>query len=228
MFVLHLFGGEPSSYDPARQQPLLEKNYNFPTSEAPVELPEHVAPAVRGGPVFNAPSSPLKDRFVCDYSAMDPEWQPCSSELDRGCWLNNTKTGERYDINTNYEVKWPQGTTRRIKLDISEMTLNADGVPVKGQVFNRKYPGPWVQACWGDDLEVTVTNSLPRYNGSTIHWHGVRQLNSFQYDGVNAISQCPIAPGESFVYKFKATQYGSTWYHSHYSLQVRHLRSRYS
>ena len=38
-------------------------------------------------------------------------------------------------------------------------------------------------------------------------------------DGVNGITQCPIAPGDYFVYKFKVTQYGSSWYHSHYSVQ---------
>ena len=38
-------------------------------------------------------------------------------------------------------------------------------------------------------------------------------------DGVPAISQCPIAPGGSYVYSFKATPYGTSWYHSHYSSQ---------
>ena len=38
-------------------------------------------------------------------------------------------------------------------------------------------------------------------------------------DGVNGITQCPIAPGDYFVYKFNITQYGSSWYHSHYSVQ---------
>ena len=38
-------------------------------------------------------------------------------------------------------------------------------------------------------------------------------------DGVNGVTQCPIAPNDYFVYKFKATQYGSSWYHSHYSVQ---------
>ena len=38
-------------------------------------------------------------------------------------------------------------------------------------------------------------------------------------DGVNGVSQCPIAPNDYFVYEFKATQYGSSWYHSHYSVQ---------
>jgi hypothetical protein len=38
-------------------------------------------------------------------------------------------------------------------------------------------------------------------------------------DGVNGVTQCPIAPGDHFVYNFTATQYGSSWYHSHYSVQ---------
>ncbi len=38
-------------------------------------------------------------------------------------------------------------------------------------------------------------------------------------DGVNGITQCAIAPGDYFVYKFNVTQYGSSWYHSHYSVQ---------
>lgn len=38
-------------------------------------------------------------------------------------------------------------------------------------------------------------------------------------DGVPAVTQCPIAPGESFTYSFIADSYGSSWYHSHYSAQ---------
>ena len=33
------------------------------------------------------------------------------------------------------------------------------------------------------------------------------------------MSQCPIPPGGSFTYSFKASLYGSSWYHSHYSAQ---------
>lgn len=40
-----------------------------------------------------------------------------------------------------------------------------------------------------------------------------------EYDGVPSISQCPIAPGASFTYKFKADLYGTTFWHSHYSAQ---------
>lgn len=67
-------------------------------------------------------------------------------------------------------------------------------------------------------IEITVENKLS-FNGTTIHWHGLRQLESVEMDGVNGVTQCPIAPGESYTYRFRAIQYGTTWYHSHYSLQ---------
>lgn len=38
-------------------------------------------------------------------------------------------------------------------------------------------------------------------------------------DGVNGVTQCPIARGDHFVYSWTARQYGSAWYHSHYSVQ---------
>ena len=52
-----------------------------------------------------------------------------------------------------------------------------------------------------------------------MHWHGIRQLNTNLQDGVNGVTECPIPPGSSRVYKFLAQQYGTTWYHSHFSAQ---------
>ena len=48
---------------------------------------------------------------------------------------------------------------------------------------------------------------------------GIRQLNSTQMDGVNGVTQCALAPDDTFVYDFQITQYGSSWYHSHFSVQ---------
>lgn len=67
---------------------------------------------------------------------------------------------------------------------------------------------------------IHVTNKHP-LNGTTIHWHGIRQFMTNDMDGANGVTQCPIAPNQTFTYRFNATQYGHTWYHSHYSLQVR-------
>src|SRR4051812_45134202 len=63
-----------------------------------------------------------------------------------------------------------------------------------------------------------VKNEL-QHNGTGIHWHGIRQLNSCQHDGVPGVTECPIAPGKTRQYVFKCTQFGTTWYHSHWSAQ---------
>jgi len=34
-------------------------------------------------------------------------------------------------------------------------------------------------------------------------------------DGTAGVTQCPIAPGDSFLYNFKADVAGTYWYHSH-------------
>lgn len=39
-------------------------------------------------------------------------------------------------------------------------------------------------------------------------------------DGPVRVGQCPIYPGDHFVYEFKAYPAGSYWYHSHDSGQV--------
>lgn len=40
------------------------------------------------------------------------------------------------------------------------------------------------------------------------------------HDGANGVTECPIPPnGGRFTYKFRAAQYGTSWYHSHFSAQ---------
>jgi FtsP/CotA-like multicopper oxidase with cupredoxin domain len=47
----------------------------------------------------------------------------------------------------------------------------------------------------------------------TVHWHGVDVPNAS--DGVAGVTQDAVPPGGRFVYRFRATQAGSFWYHSH-------------
>ncbi|KAF8853078.1 putative laccase-2, partial [Acephala macrosclerotiorum] len=74
-------------------------------------------------------------------------------------------------------------------------------------------------ADWGDTVKVTLYNGLAN-NGTGLHFHGIRQNFTNQNDGVPSITQCPTAPGESITYEWRATQYGTTWYHSHFALQA--------
>ncbi|KAI9758556.1 MAG: hypothetical protein M4579_003048 [Chaenotheca gracillima] len=179
--------------------------------------PQH--PVVQGhSPIFKPPNGDPSSNFKCNYTAMGSDWVDCSTATDRSCWLKGPG-GAKYDLKTNYEKEFPTGRLRQYYLNITEMALSPDGVlNPDGKVFNEQYPGPWIQACWGDTIEITVENNL-RHNGTAIHWHGIRQLQSMEMDGVPGVTQCPIAPGQKSTYKFRAMQYGTSWYHSHYSLQ---------
>lgn len=66
-----------------------------------------------------------------------------------------------------------------------------------------------IEADWGDEIEITVTSYLEN-NGTGVHWHGLRQLGSNEMDGTNGLTECPIIPGGTKVYRFKATQYGTS------------------
>lgn len=91
-------------------------------------------------------------------------------------------------------------------------------VKSKIMLINNQYPGPTLKADWGDTVKITIKNNLD-LNGTSIHWHGMRQLGTNIQDGVNGVTECPIAPGTSKTYTFKMTQYGTSWYHSHFSAQ---------
>lgn len=41
-------------------------------------------------------------------------------------------------------------------------------------------------------IEITVHNNLTNFNGTSIHWHGIRQLNTNWMDGVSGVTECPI------------------------------------
>ncbi|KAF3916539.1 Laccase-2 [Dactylellina cionopaga] len=88
-------------------------------------------------------------------------------------------------------------------------------------LINGQYPGPLIEANWGDWVEVTVKNSLESIKeGTAMHWHGLRQYQTQFADGVPGVTQCPIAPGSKYTYRFRADHVGSSWYHSHYSAQL--------
>ncbi|EEF28494.1 laccase-4 [Ricinus communis] len=79
---------------------------------------------------------------------------------------------------------------------------------------NGKFPGPTLYAREDDTVLVRVVNKV-KYNVS-IHWHGVRQLRTGWADGPAYITQCPIQPGQNYVYNFTLTgQRGTLLWHAH-------------
>ncbi|KAF2851566.1 multicopper oxidase [Plenodomus tracheiphilus IPT5] len=127
-----------------------------------------------------------------------------------------------YSIDTDYASVVPDtGITREYWLELSDVTVAPDGVSRSAMAINGTIPGPTLFADWGDTVVVHVTNNLvTSKNGSSIHWHGIRQNYTNDQDGVPSIVQCPNSPGNVETYTWRATQYGSTWYHSHFALQA--------
>lgn len=83
-------------------------------------------------------------------------WEDCSHDLDRKCWIRRVSDGLQFDINTDYEnitshgVKL-RGVDRYYNLDLADGSYDADGLNFPyAKLFNKTYPGPWIEACWGD------------------------------------------------------------------------------
>lgn len=62
------------------------------------------------------------------------------------------------------------GVTRYYKWELSVGTVAPDGVPMNNTLLiNGGYPGPVIEANWGDWIEVELTNNLC-CEGTSLHW----------------------------------------------------------
>ena len=62
-------------------------------------------------------------------------------------------------------------------------------------------PGPLIQVCQNDIINVVVNNNLRMGESTTIHWHGILQNGSPYMDGTSMITQCAIHSHSSFEYR---------------------------
>ncbi len=86
------------------------------------------------------------------------------------------------------------------------------GRTIRALTFNGTSPGPELRVRQGDLVEVELANADVE-EGVTIHWHGVDVPNA--EDGVAGVTQDAVLPGERYIYRFRAEQVGTFWYHTH-------------
>lgn len=98
----------------------------------------------------------------------------------------------------------------RFEVDLTWAEDNSVGTPKQTILVNGTSPGPTLFMAVGDTVEFVVNNYLP-WN-TTIHFHGITQLDTPWSDGVPGVSQVAIAPGATYMYKWKADEYGQYWY----------------
>ncbi|KAF5327682.1 hypothetical protein D9619_004658 [Psilocybe cf. subviscida] len=106
---------------------------------------------------------------------------------------------------------------------ISPDGFNRSGVLAGLDADSVAFPGPLITGKKGDTFRLNVIDGLTNTSmltSTSIHWHGLFQEHTSWADGPAGVTQCPIAPGHSFLYQFSAPdQAGTYWYHSHYSTQ---------
>ncbi|WP_235188454.1 copper resistance system multicopper oxidase, partial [Sphingomonas sp. FUKUSWIS1] len=102
-----------------------------------------------------------------------------------------------------------------IALTVAHVTRTIDGTRSHAIGINGTSPAPLIRLKQGQQVRLSVTNSLDEE--TSIHWHGL--LVPFQMDGVPGISFPGIPARTTFTYDFPVVQAGTYWYHSHSGLQ---------
>ncbi len=100
-------------------------------------------------------------------------------------------------------------------LYVRDTMVNLGNKPKRAIAVNGQIPMPTLTFTEGDTAEIYVHNELNEE--TSLHWHGLILPN--QYDGVPNLTQMPIKPHTTHIYRFPIIQNGTHWYHSHTGLQ---------
>jgi len=103
----------------------------------------------------------------------------------------------------------------RYDLYVKDTIVNFTGTEKRAIAVNGQIPMPTLVFTEGDTAEIHVHNQLKET--TSLHWHGLFLPN--KEDGVPNLTQMPIGPNSTHIYRFPITQNGTHWYHSHSGLQ---------
>ncbi len=109
------------------------------------------------------------------------------------------------------------GTPKVVHYDlyVRDTMVNLGNKTKRAIAVNGQIPMPTLTFTEGDTAEIYVHNELNEE--TSLHWHGLILPN--QYDGVPNLTQMPIKPHTTHIYRFPIVQHGTHWYHSHTGLQ---------
>mgnify|MGYP001627155118 CR=1 FL=1 len=105
--------------------------------------------------------------------------------------------------------------TVRYDLYVKDTLVNFTGRIKRAIAVNGQIPMPTLIFTEGDTAEIHVHNQLKE--STSLHWHGLFLPN--KEDGVPYLTQMPIEPNTTHIYRFPIIQNGTHWYHSHSGLQ---------
>ncbi|ORY58925.1 laccase TilA [Pseudomassariella vexata] len=105
--------------------------------------------------------------------------------------------------------------TRRYNFTISNVWNTGDGHGRPVFAINGQTPGPVIEADEGDEFEIFLDNQLTFE--TTMHWHGIYQIDRPWNDGVPGVTQYAVQSRDNYTYRFTVQQqYGSYFYHGHF------------
>ncbi len=103
----------------------------------------------------------------------------------------------------------------RYDLYVKDTIINFTGKAKRAIAVNGQIPMPTLTFTEGDTAEIYVHNEMNEE--TSLHWHGLFLPN--KEDGVPNLTQMPIKPHTTHIYRFPIIQNGTHWYHSHSGLQ---------
>lgn len=101
-------------------------------------------------------------------------------------------------------------------LTAEQTTLDLGGKTIKTWAYRGASATKPIRGNVGDTLKVTLNNELS--DPTSLHWHGLALRNDM--DGVPALTQEAIPPGDTFAYEFTLPEPGTFWFHPHVGVQL--------
>jgi CopA family copper-resistance protein len=143
--------------------------------------------------------------------------KPVEHKHDTPVMNPEVKEGPVHKAGHKVEEPGPTPTPRVVRYDlyVEDTVVYFTGKPKRAIAINGSIPAPALTFTEGDTAEIYVHNKMDVE--TSIHWHGVFLPNRF--DGVPYLTQKPIAPHTTYLYKFPIIQNGTYWYHSHSGFQ---------
>ncbi|MEP6673740.1 MAG: multicopper oxidase domain-containing protein [Ferruginibacter sp.] len=169
------------------------------------EKPKAVVPKTVPQIKNEMPASPLERGLLKDPAKQQHNMQDMQME--------NMSKQKEVTIKTVENLTPPK--TVRYDLYVTDTIVNFTGKSKHAIAVNGSIPMPTLTFTEGDTAEIYVHNMMDEE--TSLHWHGLFVPN--RYDGVPNLTQMPIKPHTTFLYRFPIIQHGTHWYHSHTELQ---------
>lgn len=144
----------------------------------------------------------------------------CTTDLSKE--PNNTEYLTYFNCGHIHIDSKNKKTTREFTLMIKEnqtIPISNQGHKFIAWTFNGTIPGPTMRMTEGDDIKITVVNSILNKHPHSLHMHSIHNST---VDGIEGQGG-DINPGQNYTYSFTAQPFGVYPYHCHVNPIADHI-----